>query len=456
MSEQPSNPKLLAELRGRLQGRTVTPEDPSYETARRVWNAAVDEHPLAIAECADAEDVQTALQVASDLGVRVTVRGGGHNVAGRSVRDGALLIDLSRVRAVTVNAEARIATVQGGALWREVDYATAQHGLATTGGVISSTGVGGLTQGGGVGWLMRRHGLVCDNLVGASVALPDGRLARATATENPDLFWALRGGAGGFGVVTSLDYSLHPLSTVSAGLVIYSLAQAPAFLRLFREFAVAAPTEYCGLIVLTNAPPLPFLDSAWHGRPVAIHAHCWCGEPEAAPRALAPLEAVSPPLATHVGTMPYSHWQQAMDPIAPPGRYNYWKSANFATLDDATIDALVAAAEHPATPETELHVQHLGGAVARVPQADTAFAHRDAAFFVNIIGISGAPDNFPAARAGARQLFASLAPRALPGAQPNFADRDDGDVVAGAQTPQAGRIATLRRRYDPAGLFATR
>jgi FAD/FMN-containing dehydrogenase len=301
---------------------------------------------------------------------------------------------------------------------------------------------------------MRRYGLACDNLLGASVALSDGRLVRATAVENPELFWALRGGAGGFGVVTSFDFALHPLLEVVAGLIIHPLDRAAALLRIFREIAASAPDEYCSLVVLTSAPPLPFLDPAWHGRPVAIHAHCWCGAVAAADEVLAPIRQLPAPLAEHVGPMPYAQWQRMQDPGAPAGRYNYWKTSNFATLTDATLDTLVAAAERLPTPQTELHIQHMGGAVARAPRADSAFAQRDATFFVNLIGVAAERDALLETGAGMRDLYARLAPHALPGILPNFADRDDGDAVTGSQGAQAERIEALRRRYDQSRLFA--
>src|ERR1700733_919260 len=269
-------PTVLRELRARLRGTTIVPTDDGYTVARRVWNGAIDRYPSAIIVCADAEDVSMAVRVAADNGLRLTVRGGGHNVAGRSIRDGALLLDLSRLRNVEVNQESRIATVQGGALWRDADRATALEGLATTGGLISSTGVGGFTLGGGAGWLMRKYGLACDNVRSAGVVLADGRFVRASAEEHPDLYWGLRGGAGGFGVVTSFEYRLHPLREVLAGLVIHPAERGMEALRAFRDFAAAAPDEFCGIAVVAHAPPLPFLDPTWHGRPVVVFAVCWC------------------------------------------------------------------------------------------------------------------------------------------------------------------------------------
>ena len=445
---------LTQALRTRLRGTVVGADADEFEQLRRVWNGAIDRRPCAIARCADARDVQLALQLARDHGVGVTVRGGGHNVAGLAVRAGALLLDLGAMRAVAVNAELQAATVEGGALWRDVDAATAQSGLATTGGLISTTGVGGFTLGGGAGWLMRRYGLACDNVMAAQTVLADGRSVRVTATEHPDLFWALRGGAGGLGVVTHFEMRMYPLSQVYAGLVVFPGDQSAAVLRRFRDFVLDAPDEFCGLTVMTSAPPLPFLDAAWHGRTVCILALCWSGTAITGERILEPLRDAGTALADVVGSMPYAQWQQMLDPGAPPGRCHYWKTANFATLHDDTIDLLCAAAEARPTQFTELHVQHMGAAVARVQSSDSAFAHRDAQFFVNLIGAAAEKTHFETMRAWIRDLYMQLSAQALPGKMPNFADRDDQDPIARFGNHHAKRLEDMRRRYDPHGLFA--
>jgi len=456
MSEEkhPERAAMTAALAQQLRGRILRPADAGYAVARRVWNGAIDRRPAAIVLCEDAEDVAIAVRLAAEHGTSVTVRGGGHNVAGRAVADGALLIDLARMRAVTVNAAERSAVVEGGALWHHLDVAGAQHGLATTGGMVSSTGVGGLTLGGGVGWLMRRHGLAIDNLTAAGVVLADGRFVRASPDEHAELFYALRGGAGGLGVVTSFEFRLHPLRQVLAGVVIRPASEARAVLRVFRDFALEAPDEFCGMAVLASGPPLPFLDAAWHGRPVVILALCWCGETQAGERALEPLRRFGTVLADHVGPIPYVQWQHLQDGATPPGRSQYWKSASFAQLSDATIDTLAEAAGELPTRTTELHVQHLGGAVARVPQSESAFADRSAPYFVNLIGVTPWPEEFPGVRDWVRQLHAQLAPEALPSLQPNFAGQDDGDPTLRFAAQQSARVAAARRRYDPAEMFA--
>jgi|SRR5579883_2926027 len=455
MSSRTDKAGLLVELRRRLSGMVLDPADKPYERARRVWNAAIDRRPAAIAVCADAEDVALAVRIAADHGSPLTVRAGGHNVAGRSVADDALLIDLSRLRHVTINTENRIASVQGGALWHDVDLAGAAHGLFTTGGLVSSTGVGGFTLGGGTGWLMRKHGLAIDNLIGAEVILADGRHMSASAADNAELFYALRGGGGGLGVITRFDFNLYRVQRVLAGIVIRPLSEASAALSLFRDFAAQAPEDYCGMMVLTRAPALPFLDAAWHGQPVCISAMCWSGELAAGERALEPLRRSGTVLVDHVGPVSYVQWQHTQDAGAPAGRHQYWKTSCHRRLSDAAIELLVEFARESEFPHTELHVQHLGGAVAAVPDAATAFAAREAGYFVNLIGITPWPEEFPALRASIRALHDRLLPEAMPTLLPNFISQDDGDPVLQLGDEKSERVAAIRRRYDPKGFFSS-
>ena len=445
---------VVAALRTKVRGTIILPCDEGYAMARRVWNAAIDRRPAGIVVCADAEDVSITVRIAADHGLPLTIRGGGHNVAGRSIREGVLLLDLSKLRDVTVNQERRIATVQGGALWRDVDAATVQEGLATTGGLVSSTGVGGFTLGGGAGWLMRKHGLACDNVRSAGVVLADGRFVRASDEEHADLFWGLRGAAGGFGVVTNFEFQLHQQRDVLAGLIIHSADHALETLRAFRDFAVNAPPEFCGLAVAANAPPLPFLDAAWHGRAVVILAVCWSGAISAGETALAPLRRHGRPIADHVGAMQYARWQQMQDPGAPAGRYYYWKTANFLAMGESTLEQLAASAQDLPTPLSEIHLQHMGAAVSRVPIEETAFAHRDAQFFVNLIGVAEQETQVASLRDRVHALYEKISHDASPGILANFSDQDDTDEVRRFGRRHAARIDSLRRRYDPAGMFA--
>ena len=452
----PLSQPVIAALRGHLSGSgtLLLSGDPGYARGRTVWNAGIDRHPAGILVCGDAEDVAMAVRIAANHGVVVTVRGGGHNVAGRAIADGALLLDLSRMRGVEVNAEKAVVTAQGGALWHDLDSAAQPFGLATTGGMISSTGVGGLTLGGGAGWLMRRHGLASDNLRAADVVLADSRIVRASADEHPDLFWALRGGAGGVGVVTSFEFRVHPLTQVLAGLVIRPATAAGQVLREFRDFTAHAPDEFCAMTVLAHAPPLPFLDPEWHGRPVVISALCWCGDLANGERVLEPLRRFGAPLAEHIGPMPYLVWQHLLDASAPPGRYHYWKTANFASLGDATIDTLALAVEDLPSAQSEIHVQHMGGAVARVAAGESAFCNRGTPYFVNLIGVTPFQAQFEQLRDGVRSLHARLARQAMPGLLPNFSNQDDGAVESQFDTAHAQRLGMLRRQFNSAGLFA--
>ena len=449
----PLQPAALKALQSHVRGEVLLPGDVRYAIGRRCWNASVDREPAGIVRCQDAEDVTQTLRIATEYDLPVTVRGGGHNVAGRGIADETLLIDLSRMRAVSVHAESRVAEVQGGALWHDVDVAAARCGLATTGGLVSSTGVGGFTLGGGAGWLMRRFGLAIDNLRAASVVLADGRFARASSEEHPDLFWGLRGGGGGLGVVTEFEFALHPLRQVYAGVVVRPAEEAALLLRTFRDFTAEAPDAFCGMVALVHAPPLPFLDAAWYGRPVAVTALCWSGDPASAADVLAPLRRVGSPIVDHLGPMPYVQWQHLQDVGAPSGRHHYWKTASYRLLPDAAIESLAAAALALPTSLSEIHVQHLGGAVARVPAAETAFAQRDAGVFVNLIGATQWPEEFPLMRERVRALHERITAGSMPRPFPNFSDRDDGPVADQLGPASAERLQALRNRYDPAGRF---
>jgi FAD/FMN-containing dehydrogenase len=446
----------IAALRRQLRGRTQLPSDLGYAVKRRVWNAAIDRHPAGIVECADAEDVALALRIAGDFGLRVTVRGGGHNVAGRAVQDGALLLDLSKLQHIDINPSAGIATVQGGVRWHDLDIATAKHGLATTGAPISSTGVGGFTLGGGAGWLMCRHGLASDNLLAAGVLLADGRLVRASAADHADLYWGLRGGGGGLGVATALELKLHPQRDVFAGVIVHDAQNAASILRSFRDFAAQAPDEFCGLAVISQSPPFPFLDPEWYERPVVILVLCWSGDSGAGPRALEPLRTAGTPLGAQLGKISYVQWQHMHDLSAPPYRYHYWKTASFATLSDATLDTVAAASQNLPTQMSAIHLQHFGGAVGRIAAADTAFANRDTQFFINIMGATAWPDEFALLRERVKSLYEKIAQQAKSGLLlPNFSNQEDGTLVEQLGVEHGERLLALRRRYDPAGVFSS-
>jgi hypothetical protein len=450
-----SDPPGLQALAKALRGPLLRRGDADYELRRHVWNGAIDRYPLAIAHCLDAEDVRAMVRFACSAGIPMTVRGGGHNVAGLAVRDDALMLDLSAMNRVEVDPASHTVRVEGGALWRDVDANTQPHGLATTGGFVSTTGIGGYTLGGGVGWLMRRCGLAVDNLVEADVVLADGRDVLANEQKHTDLFWALRGGTGGFGVVTHFTYRLHAVGEVLAGAVFHPIEAATELLRVFRETTPRMPEALTTMLVFTTAPPLPFLPPEVHGKRAVAIAYCWSGEPAEGTRACAPLVGWGSPVGRHEGIMPYAAWQQTFDPTAPAGDHYYWTTSQFDALDDALIGALLPRATAPADPLCEVHVHHLGGAVAAVSRDATAFSQRDAPFFVNVIGHTSTGERFADVRNWVRDLRATLAPYARPGMQPNFT----GEVAEfGMLTHDVAtrlRLASVRKHYDPEGLLAS-
>ena len=321
-----------------LQGMLMLPGAPHFETARRVWNGMIDRRPAAIAACANRADVVAAIQFAADTGLKVTVRGGGHNVGGLAIQDDTLLIDLGGMRAVEADARNRRAAAAGGALWRDFDSVTGAFGLATTGGMISTTGVGGLTLGGGIGWLVRKYGLASDNLLGAEIVLANGESVRVGEERHVDLFRALRGGGNRLGVVTQFDFTLHPVTTVLAGGLWCKAERAAEALRTFRDFAAQAPDELTMVASVAVAPPAPFVPSALHGKPVVVILCCWCGDQQAGELVLAPLRERLRADVDMIALLPYPAWQASADMTAPHGLRNYWRSTCLPTLDDEAID----------------------------------------------------------------------------------------------------------------------
>ena len=449
-----AHPPAWQALADAMRGPLLRRGEADYELRRRVWNGAIDRYPLAIAQCLDAEDVVAVVRFARRARIPMTVRGGGHNVAGLAVREDALMLDLGVMNRVEVDAQTRTVRVHGGALWRDVDAATQPHGLATTGGFISTTGIGGYTLGGGVGWLMRRCGLAVDNLLEADMVLTDGRRIVVNERQHADLFWALRGGTGGLGVVTRFTYRLHAVGDVLAGVAFHSIAGAADLVRAFRKFTLSAPDALTAMLIFTTAPSLPFLPPETCGQRVIALAWCWSGEPTEGATALASLMEHGQPLGRHEGVLPYATWQQTFDSTAPAGDYYYWTTSQFDTLDDTLIDALVARAAAPPDPLCEVHVHHLGGAVATAPGDATAFTHRDARFFVNAIGRTGVAQRFAAVRDWARGLRDTCAPYARTDIQPNFTSDVDDLVAHAHDSTTRARLASLRALYDPEGLLA--
>ena len=441
-------------LSGRISGGLLGRGDKGYDDARKVWNATVDHRPALIARCMSDADVQAAVRFAGEQRMRLSVRGGGHHIAGNAVVEGGLTIDLSGWRSVAVDAARRTARVAPGALLADFDREAQAHGLATPLGINSTTGVAGLTLGGGFGWLTRSFGLTVDNLLGVTLVAADGTLHQVSATSEPELFWALRGGGGNFGVVTSFEFRLHPVGPeVWSGLVVYAGAQARQVLRAWRDFNAGAPEALSVWAVLRKAPPLPFIPAEHHGRDVVIFPLLYAGDMAAGEKAAAPVATFATPIGTHLGPTPYAGFQQAFDPLLTPGGRNYWKSNNFASLSDTAIDLVIEAAKAEPGPECEVFLAQLGGAMARVDAAATAFVGRDAAYIMNVHGRWADTADDKRGRDWARKVFTDSAPHATGGGYVNFLTEDEGERVAATYGANYTRLQAVKQRYDPTNLF---
>ena len=444
----------LEALRAELRGDLIVPGDGAYDEARAVWNAMVDRRPALIARCRTADDVSRAVKFAARMGLLLAIRGGGHNIAGNAMCDGGMVIDLSLMKSVKVDDKARRAVVDPGATLADVDRETQKYGLAVPLGINSTTGVAGLTLGGGFGWLSRKHGLTCDNLVAAEVVTAEGKVVRATPRDHADLFWALRGGGGNFGVVTSFEFQLYPLGPeVYAGLVVYPFEQAREVLKAYRDWAKTLPDDASVWVVMRKAPPLPFLPAEVHGREVAVLANFYAGDPKDGEKVLAPARTFGKPVGEHLGVMPYTAWQQAFDPLLAPGARNYWKSHNFSSLSDGMLDALVESTTTLPSPHCELALAMLGGQAGRTSQSENAWAHRDANYIVNVHGRWETPAEDARGIAWAREVFDALAPHATGGVYVNFITADEKSRVPSAYGASFNRLSEIKKSFDPGNLF---
>jgi len=447
--------KTLAidELRGQVRGPVVTPEDEGYEEARRVYNGMIDRRPAAVVRAANAGDVITAVNFARENGLELAVRGGAHSVPGFGTTDGGLVIDLSGMRAVRVDPAARRARAEGGATWGDFNAATYPFGLATTGGIISSTGVVGLTLGGGIGYLARGFGLSVDNLVSADVVTADGRFLVASEDEHADLFWALRGGGGNFGVVTSFEFRLHPVKDIYGGPIFFELSEVENLLRFYREYIAEAPEQMGAFPAFQIAPPLPFIPEDRHGDTFIAMVACWAGPLEEGVAALKPFHDAAPVVAEHVGPMPYPALNSAFDPLLPAGLQHYWK-ANF--VKELTDEAIAAHALHgPEVPyvSSTMHIYPINGAVHRLAPDATAFAHRDANFATVIAGMWADPAQNEANIAWVRNYYAATAPLSEEAGYINFMGEDDQGRIQANYGGNYERLSAVKRAYDPDNLF---
>jgi FAD/FMN-containing dehydrogenase len=428
-----------------LRGNVILPETIAYEAARCVHNAMIDKRPALIVRCAGVSDVVNAVNFARENELLVAVRGGGHNVAGTAVCDGGIVIDLSPLKGIRVHPARRTVRAEAGVTWGELDHETQAFGLATTGGAVSTTGIAGLTLGGGLGVLMRKHGLACDNLLSADVVTADGLLLTASAKENADLFWALRGGGGNFGIATSFEYRVHPVGTVLGGLVLHPLDRAREMLAFYRDLTATAPEELTAYAALLTSPD---------GVPMSAIFACYAGPLATGEALLRPVREFGPPVADLICPMSYASIQKTFDPTAPAGLLNYWKSSFFQELSADVIDAIVAAYATVPSPLTSIVTEHLGGAVSRVGEGDTAFSHRGAPYSMTAASLWRDRSQSDKNIGWTRRLWEALQPAASGAVYANYLSQDEGDErVRAAYGANYERLVALKNRYDPTNLF---
>ncbi len=443
----------LEELRGRVHGQTIAEGDDAYETARRVYNGMIDRRPQVVVRCTDAADVMATVEYARENSLDLSIRGGSHSVPGFGTNDNGVVIDLAQMNGVRVDPHTRTARAEGGCLWGGFNHATYPFGLATTGGIIASTGIAGLTLGGGIGFLARAYGLSCDNLISADVVTADGRFLVASKKEHEDLYWALRGGGGNFGVVTSFEYQMHPVKDIVAGLFFFPLDHAKAVLEFYRDYINTAPEELGMFPAFQIAPPLPFIPEADHGKTFCLVVCCWAGKPEAAEQIFAPIRKVGPIAAEMVSPMPYPVLNSMFDPLLPAGLQHYWKADFAAELTDGAIKAHLEHGPKVPTVNATVHIYPINGACNRVASDATAFAYRDAKFATVIAGMwPDAADNEKNIK-WVKDYYKEVHPHAMEGGYVNFMAGDDQNRIKDNYKGNYDRLVAIKKSYDPTNLF---
>lgn len=446
--------KALHQLKENIKGSVVLPNDPAYDEVRKIWNGMIDRRPAAIVRCAGSSDVQRSIEFAGANRLELTIRGAGHNIAGNAICDNGLMIDLSTLKEVKVDAQKRRALVDPGATLADFDRAAQAHNLATPVGINSTTGIAGLTLGGGFGWLTRLHGFTIDQLISADIVTADGQKRKASEGENADLFWAIRGGGGNFGVVTQFEFNLLPVGPeILAGLLVFPFAQAKQVLTGYRDVMTSAPEELNTWIVMRKAPPLPFLPASVHGKEVVVLAVFYPGEATAGQKQIDRLRALGDLHGEHVGSMPYLNWQQAFDPLLTAGARNYWKSHNFTELSDGAFSTMIEYAGKLPSPHCEIFLACVSGASNRVAPDATAYRYRDAKYILNVHSRWESPSDDQKCIAWARDFFKASAPFASGGAYVNFMTEEEGDRVSAVYGPNYQRLTEIKKKYDPGNLF---
>lgn len=448
------NAEVIGGLEAGLRGQVFEAGTPDFDTSRTLWNAMVDRKPALVIRAKGASDVQAAVNFARENNLLMSIRSGGHQIAGHAVADDALMLDLSAMSSVSVNPISKTARVEPGALLSDVDKETQAHGLIVPMGINSTTGIAGLTLGGGFGWTTRKFGMTIDSLLSAEVVTADGQIVTCSADNAPDLFWALRGGGGNFGVVTAFEFQLHELGPeVMSGLIVHPIKDAAERLREMTKITATADDALTVWSVLRKAPPLPFLPEEWHGKEVLIFAACYAGDMAEGEKAMAELRGLGSPIVDVISPHPFVGWQAAFDPLLTPGQRNYWKSHDFDSLPDDAINDLLAAIATLPDPASEVFIAHAGGAMARVPVTDTAYPQRDAHFIMNVHTRWENEAKDEACIKWARDLFDQMAKYSTGSAYVNFMPDDEVDRVADVYGANMARLAAIKSKYDPENFF---
>ena len=444
----------VEELRARVKGQVLLNGDSGYDEARSIWNAMVDKKPSFIVHCAGTSDVVQAVNFARDNNLLLAIKGAGHNIAGNAVCDGGLMIDLSGMKSVKVHPTKRRAYVDPGATLGDLDHETQAFGLATPLGINSTTGVAGLTLGGGFGWLSRKYGMTVDNLVSADVVTADGQFVKASDKENPDLFWAIRGGGGNFGIVTMFEFQLHPVGpNLLSGLFVFPFDQAKDVINKHLEYVKVMPEDLNVWVVLRKAPPLPFLPEDVHGKEVVILAFVYDGDPAEGEKVIEPIHGFGDAHGQHMGVQPYVAWQQAFDPLLTPGARNYWKSHNFTEVSDDAVDVMLKYTELLPSPQSEIFLALVGGEINKVAPDATAYAHRNADFVLNVHGRWETPEEDDKCVSWARDFFKESTPFAQGSVYVNFMTEEETARISEAYGPNHDRLVEVKNKYDPKNLF---
>jgi FAD/FMN-containing dehydrogenase len=445
----------LSELEASFAGELVSPDDATYDRLRAVWNGSIDRHPALIARCNRASDVSAAVTFARQTGLPLAVKGGGHSFPGQSVCDDGIVVDLGEMKGIAVDPQTRTATAEAGVLLGELDRETQAYGLSVPAGIVTHTGLAGLTLGGGIGWLQRKYGLTIDQLLSVDLITAEGEAVKASESENADLFWGVRGGGGNFGVVTRFEFRLNPLGpNVVAGPVFWPTEESPDVLRFYRDWIAAAPDDLMTIVIHRKAPPLPFIPSELHGKPVVAIVCCYAGSVEEGEEVVAPLKAFGSPVLDLCEPKPFLEHQSMFDPSYPHGQWYYMRACDVAELSDEVIDITVEHAMRIRSPLTAFPIWQMGGAISRVGEDETAFSGRGAGHTFNITAATAGRDGFDEEREWVRDFWSALEPHHTSGVYMNFLMNEGEDRVREAYgTEKYERLKALKRRYDPDNLF---